>query len=137
MTVRNFIITYRYIIKRENFYRMYKKMKTLVKTIRYYFYQRNWVRVILIHRNEARQNCKSIKLKFIRLDFTNLRHQRANSIRDRLNLSARTFHIHVWWQIAMTDRSIRLILWDWLLHICIQLSVASILLNAILRKIKS
>lgn len=66
--------------------------------------------VDLIHRNEICQSCKSMKLEFIRLDFTDLRYQRTDSIRGRLNLSNRAFHIRVRWQVAMTDRIVRLIL---------------------------
>lgn len=67
-----------------------------------------------------------MKLEFIRLDFTDLRYQRADSICDRLDLSDRAFHIHVRWQVAMTDQTVRLILREidhyiqpsvlWLIH---------------------
>lgn len=66
--------------------------------------------VDLIHRNEICQSCKSMKLEFIRLDFTDLRYQHTDLIRDRLNLSDRAFHIRIRWQVAMTDRTVRLIL---------------------------
>lgn len=87
-------------------YKWLIKMKGKKKKERTCFSASNSMAFSIPEREICQSRGSSRELKFIRLDFTDLRHQWADSIRDRLDLSDRAFHIRAFDDGRCDDRSI-------------------------------